>query len=89
MVVEDGIIDGNSITFVVSGAVSKESVSLLLLLIGYADRAGFAVKVDVERVEGVHADAVRDLRALETRGIRFLRKRPLPIYVDRVRTSLN
>ena len=81
MIVEDGIIEGNSITFELSGPICTTSIQFLDVLIDYADRAGLRVTLDLDRVESIHAEVIRELRLLEARGIRFARRSRLPVHL--------
>ncbi len=57
MTIEDGIIEGSTITFVLSGVITAGSIPLLELLIRQARRRGLSAAFDFEHVEGIEHEA--------------------------------
>ncbi len=69
MTIEDGIIQGSTITFQVSGVINAGSIPLLGLLIRQARRRGLSVTLDFEHVDGIEWEAARYLVLWQAEGV--------------------
>jgi hypothetical protein len=69
MTVRDGVIEGSTITFLLSGDMSVGSTPLLSLLIRRSRRLGLAVTLDLDEVTGVDREVVRDLLIWQAEGV--------------------
>ena len=69
MTVRDGVIEGPTITFLLSGYISRGSTPLLDLLIRRSRRLGFSVTFVLDQVTGVEREALRQLVIWQAEGV--------------------
>jgi hypothetical protein len=80
MTVRDGVIEGSTITFLLSGNMCSGSTPLLNLLICRSRRLGLSVTLDLDEVTRVDREVVRYLLAWQAEGVtlsdapRFIRQ---------------
>jgi hypothetical protein len=69
MTVRDGVIEGSTITFLLSGHISRGSTPLLDLLIRRSRRLGLSVTFALDQVTGVEREALRQLLIWQAEGV--------------------
>jgi hypothetical protein len=71
MTVRDGVIEGSTIKFLLSGNMSLGSIPLLNLLIRRSRRLGLSATLDLDEVTGVDREVVRHLLIWQAEGVRL------------------
>jgi hypothetical protein len=69
MTVRDGVIEGSTITFLLSGNMSLGSTPFLTLLIRRSRKLGLSVTLDLDEVTGVDREVVRHLLIWQAEGV--------------------